>query len=159
MLRLATSALLILAGGQTALAGARSDGGGALALAALIGAHAPSLTAAEKKALAGLLEGRAKLAFPAGKTIRVAVDRLTCRASNVDIAAHTCDLAFGDKNVAVSGRPAHELFATLIENGVPLDGAAGSFRAAVLALECEIDPGEIAQKAGGGAQCDYQAPQ
>jgi hypothetical protein len=76
----------------------------------------------------------------------------------VDITQHACELTFGEKKVYVAGRLAHELYATLLEVGVPPDGAAGTIYAAVSALDCTVDPGEIAQKAGGGAQCKYEPP-
>lgn len=148
-------ALASAASASTALA-ATADGGGALALAALASKYSPLLKPAEKVALAKLLEGRSKVAFPAGEKITVSVDTLSCRAGNVDIAHHACDLTFADKKVAISGRAAHELYATLVEIGVPPDGAAGTIYEAVSGLECVVDPGEIAQKAGGGAHCKYE---
>lgn len=142
---------------HSASAGASANGGGALALAALTAKYAP-LKPAEKIALAHLLEGRSKIIFPAGKKITVAVDALSCRASNVDITQHACDLTFATKKVAVQGRAAHELYATLAEIGVPPDGAAGTVHESLSNLECVIDPAEIEQKAGGGAQCKYDPP-
>jgi hypothetical protein len=68
----------------------------------------------------------------------------------VDIAAFSCVLDFGSGTVSLSGRAAHEVFATLLENGVPGDGAAGTIYEAVLRLQCRLDPQEIAQKGGGG---------
>jgi hypothetical protein len=40
----------------------------------------------------------------------------------VDIASHSCDLSFGGQVVSLTGRSAHELFATLEESGVEPDG-------------------------------------
>jgi len=158
MKRIFSTGFFILAANGAALAGAATDGSGALSLAALAGKHSPTAKPAEKAALAKLADGHAKIAFPKGKTIDVVVDAINCRSSNVDITQHACELTFGEKKVQVAGRLAHELYATLLEVGVPPDGAAGTIYAAVSALDCTVDPGEIAQKAGGGAQCKYEPP-
>ena len=117
-----------------------------------------SLGATDKNVLAKFLGGETNVSYPAGQTISVTVAKLTCKASNVDITAHSCDLAFGNKTVSLSGRRAHELFATLAEIGVEPDGAAGSIFEALANLKCTIDPNEVKQKAGGGAHCDYAPP-
>jgi hypothetical protein len=52
-------------------------------------------------------------------------------------------------------RRAHELFATVGEVGVPLDGAAGTMFEALSHFDCTINPHEIQQKAGGGASCSF----
>jgi hypothetical protein len=69
----------------------------------------------------------------------------------VDITQHSCDLTFGAKKVAAHGRKTHELYATL--------AAAGRRRGFDLRgrvqLDCTIDPGEVKQKAGGGAHCTF----
>ncbi len=135
-----------------------ANGSGALALAALIGNVSPLLGEQEKGVLMGLLEGQEKLAYPAGKTISVEATTLTCRASDVDITSHSCALKFGTQDVALAGRKAHELFATLTEIGVPPDGAAGSVFEAVTKLVCTVDADEVKQNAGGGAHCQYAAP-
>ena len=83
----------------------------------------------------------------------VAADSVSCRASNVDISEHDCTLKFGAETRMLKGREAHELYATLIENGVMPDGAAGSVYAALSQLSCTIEPNEVKQKAGGGANC------
>ena len=137
-----------------ALAGTAS-GSGALAVAALVGNVSPSLSAVEKSGLMKLLDGKIDFSFPAGKTITVVAEKVTCRAGNVDIASHSCDLSFGGQVVSLTGRSAHELFATLEENGVEPDGATGSIFEAVSNLKCTIDPNEVKQRAGGGAECQY----
>ncbi|HEX7533181.1 MAG TPA: hypothetical protein VF340_08085 [Methyloceanibacter sp.] len=76
--------------------------------------------------LAKLLDGETNVTYPAGQKISLTAAKLTCKASNVDIAAHSCDLTFGGKDVTLNGRRAHELFATLAGIGVEPDGAAGS---------------------------------
>jgi hypothetical protein len=128
------------------------DGNGALALAALVAEHSPNVKAHDKILLEKFLNGQT---YASKKKITVAAGAVTCRASNVDITQHSCDLTFGAKKVATHGRKAHELYATLAEVGVPSDGAAGSIFEAVSNLDCTVDPGEVKQKAGGGAHCTF----
>jgi hypothetical protein len=134
------------------------DGGGALALAALVGQNSPLVAPAAKELLVKFLDGETKVSSPAGQTIAVKVDKLTCKASNVDITLHSCQLVFGSRMATLIGRRAHALFATLAEIGVPSDGAAGSSFEAVSNLACTIDPNEVKQMSGGGAHCDYAPP-
>ena len=135
-----------------------ADGNGALALAALVAENSPLLGATDKAVLAKFLNGQTNVAYPAGETTLISADKITCRASNVDITDHSCDLVFGKKTVKLMGRRAHELYATLAEIGVQADGAAGSTFEALSNLKCAINPSEVQQKAGGGAHCDYSPP-
>jgi hypothetical protein len=135
-----------------------ADGNGALALAALVAENSPLLGATDKAVLAKFLNGQTNVAYPAGETTLVSADKITCRASNVDITEHSCDLAFGKKTVMLMGRRAHELYTTLAEIGVQVEGAAGSSFAALSNLKCAINPSEVQQKSGGGAHCDYSPP-
>jgi hypothetical protein len=57
--------------------------------------------------------------------------------------------------VTVSGWRAHELFATIGEVGVPVDGAMGTLYESLSQLSCTIDPDAIKQKTGGGASCTF----
>jgi hypothetical protein len=139
---------------SAALAGT-ADGSGALALAALVAENSPLLDATNKAVLAKFLNGQTNVAYPDSETTPISADKVTCRAGNVDITAHSCDLVFGKKTVMLMGRRAHELYATLAEIGVPADGAAGSMFEAVANLKCAINPSEVQEKAGGGAHCDY----
>lgn len=141
---------------DAALAAQTASGNGALAFASLLAEHAPSLSASEKKVMADLLEGRLNFTFPHNKKIAVDADSVVCRESNVAIASRDCDLTFGKKMVALHGRKAHELFATLVEIGVPPDGAAGTIYASVAHVVCTIDPNEVKQKSGGGAECQFE---
>jgi hypothetical protein len=43
--------------------------------------------------------------------------------------------------------------------GVPAEGAAGSSIETISKLRCTIDPNEIMQKAGGGADCTFETGQ
>jgi len=147
----------LLSFSSTALAES-ADGNGALALAALVAENSPLLGATDKAVLAKFLNGQTNVAYPAGETTLVSADKITCRASNVDITEHSCDLAFGKKTVMLMGRRAHELYTTLAEIGVQSEGAAGSSFAALSNLKCAINPSEVQQKSGGGAHCDYSPP-
>ncbi len=129
-----------------------------MALAALVGENSSLLGATDKAVLAKFLGGESNVSYPAGQKILVSAAKVTCKASNVDITAHSCDLVFGKKTVMLIGRRAHELYATLAEIGVEGDGAAGSIFEAVANLKCTIDPNEVKENAGGGAHCDYAPP-
>jgi hypothetical protein len=131
------------------------NGNGALALAALVGNVSPYVSATKKRVLSKLLDGHSNFSFPSGHTISVNAKRVNCRASNVDIKSHSCELKFGTHNVALHGRRAHEVFATMAEIGVPSEGAAGSIYEALSNLHCTIDPNEVKQNSGGGAHCHY----
>jgi len=144
----------LLLANHAAFAGS-ADGNGALALAALVAGHSLGVNAIDKHVLAKFLNGYANVRYPPNKKITVSAGAVTCRASNVDITLHSCDLTFGAQKVTTHGRKAHELYATLAEVGVPPDGAAGSIFEAVSNLDCTIDPGEVKQKAGGGAHCAF----
>ncbi len=133
--------------------GTGSSGAGALAHAALVGAHSPALGSQRKQALADMLDGN--LNFASNAPIAVAADSVACRQSDVDISHHDCTLKFGAATRTLNGRGAHELYATLIENGVPSDGAAGSSYESVSHLACTINPAEVKQKGGGGAACAW----
>ena len=154
MKRTAIALVPLLLASQSAPA-ATAAGPGALALAAIVGAHSPLLSRHEKRALARLLDGHSHVAFPPGSKISVKADAIVCRASNVDITSRSCKLTFGAKTVNLTGRQAHELYATIAEAGVPPDGAAGSVFESLSHLVCTIDPQVIAQKAGGGADCTF----
>ena len=156
------SARLILAAAMLSFSSAAlaesADGNGALALAALVAENSPLLGATDKAVLAKFLNGQTNVAYPAGETTLVSADKITCRASNVDITEHSCDLAFGKKTVMLMGRRAHELYTTLAEIGVQVEGAAGSSFAALSNLTCAINPSEVQDKSGGGAHCAYSPP-
>ena len=146
------SALMLM--NRTVLAATASDGG-ALALASLIAEHSPLLTANEKKVMALMLNGNLSFSFPMNKKISVQADNIVCRASDVDITVHSCDLTFGKKMASLKGRSAHELFATLREVGVAPGAAAGTIFESLTQLSCTIDPNEVKQKDGGGAECTF----
>jgi hypothetical protein len=55
----------------------------------------------------------------------------------------------------LTGRAAHELFATLIEVGVPLEGSAGQVHEILTNFVCTADPNEVKQQDGGRAACKF----
>ncbi len=132
-----------------------SSGSSALALSAIVGDLSPQTSAADKKLLAAYFAGRAEAPHAKGQRIAVKADAIDCRAGNVDITSRACELTFGGKKIDLSGRKANELYATLIENGVVAEGAAGSSHASITALDCIVDADEVAEKAGGGARCAF----
>lgn len=151
--RLPVAAALALPA-SAALAGA-SNGPSALALAALVAEQAPQVPVQDKRLLTAYLEGRADAAHVKGKIVAVKADAIDCRASTVDVTGRVCELDFGGRKTTLSGRRAHELYATLVENGVKPDGAAGTTHESITALDCLVDADEVREKAGGGARCAF----
>jgi hypothetical protein len=145
----------VLLANQAAAASMTIKGASALALAAIVASHSRALGVVDRAALARLFAGRANFGYPANRMITVSADSIDCKVSNVDITDRSCALTFGASNRALKGREAHELFATLIEAGVPSDGAAGTIHEAVSHLLCTIDPNAIKQKDGSGAECKF----
>lgn len=158
MKRTALLIVPLLLAANPAFAGSIS-GSSALALAALVGERSPALEAHEKDALAHMLDGNLDFAFPADKKFSVKADSVVCRASNVDISAHSCDLSFGSRKFTRTGRAAHELYATMIEAGVQPEGAAGSMIAGISKLSCTLDPNTLKAKSGAGADCTFSPGQ
>jgi len=154
MLKYAVLSIPFMLAGPAALA-ADAQGNGALALAALVSFHSPAIGGGEKAAMHKMLNGKLGFSFPAGKTIDIDADAIDCRAGDVDISAHACDLTFGSKKRSLSGREANELYDAMLAAGVQGDGAAGTVHASVTALKCVVDPNEVKQKGGGGAKCTF----
>ncbi|HLZ02335.1 MAG TPA: hypothetical protein VKR55_09310 [Bradyrhizobium sp.] len=141
--------------GTTATASAASiTGQAALALAGVVSLYAP-LPAANKKAVAALFKGDTH--FPFTAKITVAAEKIVCRTSNVDLTARSCELTFKTATRSLKGRDANELYATEAMAGIPPDGAAGSNFESVSKLNCTLDPKALKDKAGGGAECTYEA--
>ena len=131
----------------------------ALALAAVVAQHSPSVRAFDKRVIARLFRGNTSFGFIPNKKISVDADSVVCRVSNVDITSRSCELSFGPRKRTLTGREANEVGATMATAGVPAEGAAGSSIEAISKLRCTIDPNEIMQKAGGGATCTFDAGQ
>ncbi len=144
----------LLLASQSASA-ASVSGSRALALASVVAEHSTELKLFHKSIMARLFNGEFEVPFSANKKISVEADAIVCRASNVDITARSCRLTFGAARADLTGRKAHELYATIAEAGVPSDGAAGTMYGSLSHLVCTIKPHEIAQKVGGGADCTF----
>jgi hypothetical protein len=159
--RMALAVLLALGQGAPAASAASGSAAGpaALALASVVASHSSLLASFDRRAMARLFAGNSAVSFPPNRKISVSADSIVCRASNVDITLRTCELAFGPGKRSLKGREANELFATLAAAGVASEGAAGSIVESVTKLNCTIDPNEIRQKAGGGAQCAFETGQ
>jgi hypothetical protein len=140
------------------LASARAGsvtGQAALALAGVIAPASHVLSMAEKEAVATLFAANSTIAYK--KKISVTADKIVCRVSNVDITARSCELTFGKTVKTINGRAANEVFATAAMAGIASDGAAGSIFESVSKLSCTLDPQVIKDKAGGGAECSFEA--
>jgi len=146
---------ILLVAGSPAAAGS-IGGSAALALAGVVAPYSPSLTSDEKKAVAAFFGGKSDHPYP--KKIFLTADRVDCRISNVDIAARSCELTFAHATHTVTGREANEIYATEAMAGVPSQGAAGSIFESLATLNCTLDPKQIKQSSGGGADCSYEAP-
>ncbi len=142
---------LVLAGG-TASAGSAS-GSPALALAGVVAAHSPSLSSADKRAVAKFFDGNTNV--HGNKTISVAADKITCRYSDVDITSRSCELTFKKRKRTLDGREANELLATGAQAGVQTEGSAGHINEVFSNLNCTLDPKAIKDKGGGGAECSF----
>ena len=154
-MRMLLAAVAVAVGLAAGSASAASVGGHtALALGAIVGGASPMVGLTDRAALAVLLDGKPTKTAKRRKIV-VKSDAVVCRAGNVDITTFRCDLTFGAKKVSLQGRRAHELFATILEAGVPEDGAAGTIYGALHNLSCTIDPPTIAQNSGAGADCTF----
>jgi hypothetical protein len=153
------AALLFASGHASATTASTASGASALALAGIVADHSPEVSAADRAALNHLFAGNLDFDWPADRPIAVKADAVVCRAGNVDITAWSCELTFGKHRVTAKSRQAHELYATILEAGVPPDGAAGSTFAALTHLDCTINPNVIKQKSGAGASCNFDPGQ
>ncbi len=143
--------LLTTAASTASAAPATATGPAALALAGVV---APLLTADEREAVSALFVGQSGVRY--ARKISVTADKIVCKVSNVDITARSCELTFKGAKQTITGRRASEIFATEAMAGVPADGAAGSIVESLSKLTCTLDPAEIRQKAGGGANCSFE---
>ena len=145
-----------VASSTASAAPATVTGPAALALAAVVLQHSPQLSAYERRVVARLFDGNSSLGFTPKKKLSITVESIVCRVSDVDIVARTCDLTFKTGKRTVIGRQANEIYATAAAAGVPSEGATGSTIESISKLECTIDPNEIKQRAGGGAECSFE---
>jgi hypothetical protein len=148
--------LTLAAVSAASAAPASASGPVALALAAVVAQHSPLLAGHEKQTMARLFAGDSNFHVKSSKTISVTADAIVCRTSNIDIAARSCEMTFKTSKRAVQGPRANEIFATLATAGVTPEGAAGSNFESISKLNCTIDPDQIRQKSGGGADCSFE---
>jgi len=156
MIRCSVIGLLAVALAGPAVAADNSiSGSGGLALAALVGAHSPKLSAADKSLLAGLFAGDLALANRTHRQVVVLADSVLCRESTVDLTKKECTLGFGGQSVELKGLEAYAIFATLALARAPSQGGAGMlYEGALSFLSCTIDPQLLS--AGGGASCGFR---
>jgi hypothetical protein len=126
-----------------------------LMLSAIVAEHSPVLGRLDRRTVAALAAGVFAPGTSNREAIVVAADDLECRVSNVDITSRSCTIRFGRRTVTLKGRNAHELFATLAEMGVTPSGAAGTVYLGASHLNCTINPNELREKGGGGANCTF----
>ena len=96
------------------------------------------------------------MAVTTKKQLLVTANSVVCRTSNVAITSRSCELTFSNGKRSLKGRAANEIYATLAAAGVEADGAAGSNFRSVTKLICTLDPAEIKENAGGGAECSFR---
>lgn len=137
-------------------AGAQTAGGfAALSLAELVGLLSPLVSPAHHAILAQFRNGNTNFAS-SNAPFTFTAPSIDCGASNVDITHYRCMLTFnGGTTSQLTGAAAQNLYATLIEAGVPSDGAAGTIHEAVLNLSCTVHVGQVKDRAGGGATCNF----
>jgi hypothetical protein len=157
-LMISAVALAVVQSSASAAPGS-ATGPTALALAAVIAQHSPAVRAFDKRVIARLFRGNTRFGFTPNTKISVDADSVVCRVSNVDITQRSCELTFGTRKRTLTGREANEVGATAAATGVPSEGAAGSSIESISKLRCTIDPNEIMQKAGGGANCNFETGQ
>jgi hypothetical protein len=145
-----------LAPAAASAAAGNVSGSAALALAGVVAPYSTALSTPDKKAVAALFDGNAALAITTKKQLLVKADSVLCKVGNVDITSRSCDLVFSNGKRSVKGRAANEIYATLAVAGVDGDGAAGHIFRGVTRLICTLDPAEIRENAGGGAECSFQ---
>jgi hypothetical protein len=155
---IAALALTLMQTTASAAPGSASGPSG-LALAAVIAQHSPAVRAFDRRVIARLFRGNTNFGFTPNAKISVDAESVICRVSNVDITSRSCELNFGARKRTLTGREANEVGATMAAAGIPSEGAAGSSIESVSKLRCTIEPNEIMQKAGGGAQCSFETGQ
>lgn len=128
-----------------------SRGQEALALAVVVGRHSTTLPAPSRALLVQVGNGGASRA---GQFVVAA--GVHCLTHPSLMNDWSCDLAFANRTVRVTGLAAHEVIATLLENGVAGDGAMGAYGYEVTHLRCTISPRLIANHDEDGARCDWR---
>ena len=162
MVRFILIAAVLIGGSRTALAGpVIASGPTALALAAVVAQRSPLVRALDNRVIVRLFRGNTNLGFTPNTKISVVADSVVCTSSNVDITMRNCKLTFSARNRtwerSFRGFQANEISATALAAGASSEGAAGSINETLSKLDCTIDPKEIMNKAGGGAECTFQS--
>jgi len=162
MMRYVVIALFVITGQEAALAEpVTASGPTALALAAVVAQHSPLVRAFDNRVIARLFRGNTNFGFTPNTKISVVADSIVCTTSNVDITMRSCKLTFSARNrtwePSLTGFQANEISATALAAGATSEGAAGLINENLSKLECSIDPNEIMKKAGGGAECTFEA--
>ncbi|HEY0301401.1 MAG TPA: hypothetical protein VGC36_08725 [Rhizomicrobium sp.] len=151
---IASIAFAITTLGGSAAYAASTGGFAALSLAEAVGLRSPTVSFAHKLTLKKFRAGNTTF-VSSNAPFTFSAAAIDCGASNVDITHYRCRLTFGSSTIEIDGAAAQQLFATLIEAGVPGDGAAGTIHEAVTALSCTVDVGQVKARAGGGATCSF----
>lgn len=124
------------------------DDDSSLLVAALVGSYSPTLSAADKAALAHYLAGQPTLDAGVGK-FTVSADQVGCVTDANGGVDSWCDLTFGDKSVHLDNAAATELDAALRLTGLPTGIGMQGDDAETHPLTCVIDPAAIAAQANG----------
>jgi hypothetical protein len=133
----------------------RYDDEGVLALAALVGAHWPLVTPEQKTLLVQALDGNVHSIPPNYPRLDIKADKVTCIGLAGDLTKHSCDINFPQNNaVTITGREAHELYATIGEAGVPMAPAAGMRYESMQNLSCIVDF-ETLRESRSGISCTF----
>jgi hypothetical protein len=127
-------------------------------LAAIVAQHSPLLSSAEKQDVAHLVEGDPDSVSRDRTTIAVSASDIACKVSVVDLTSRTCEIRFGRDQVTLRGQAANELFATMLEAGVPPDPGAGQVWVHLSNLNCVLTLPDLRAKGGAGATCSFEAP-
>ena len=126
-------------------------------LASLVAVHSPVSNTSDTLLTRRLFNGHFHQLRGDTKMISVMADAIVCSVGIVDITAYSCKLTFGAKTVNLTGRAAHELYATMAEAGVQSQNTANALSEGLSHLMCTINPLEIAKRSGGGADCKFDA--
>lgn len=145
---------LLVAAGAAFASPSTIHGNGALMLASIVGRDDPQLTHAEKAVLSHFLAGDTGFSTSV-QSIRVNASKITCRMGDVSLVVHSCELTFAATTVTHKGLDGQALLATMQENGVMANGAAGTIYYSVAPLTCTIDVAQVQSNGGGGVTCTY----
>jgi hypothetical protein len=126
------------------------DDARSLLIAALVGAHDATLSAADKAVLAAALGGRPASAA-AGPAFAVSARRVLCTSNLHNNLSWSCDLSFAAHTVHLTAAPAADLYAALMLTGFTGSAAMGVDEVGAAPLTCRIDPAAIAAHSGGAA--------